>query len=92
LNGTDILRKPTGVKTNFMEKEIIAEMTKLLEKTGVGTLTSLTDAENPEMLETFWMNVKAMNACFDKGEALTQVQWLMNKYNIQIDELMERIS
>jgi hypothetical protein len=88
----DILRESSDAKTNSMEKDIIVEMAKLLEKTGVGTLTSLTDIESPEMLETFWMNVKAMNARFDKGEALTQVQWLMSKYNIQIDELMERIS
>jgi hypothetical protein len=75
-----------------MEKKIILEMTKLLEKTGVEMITSLADAENPEKLETIWMNMKAMNARYDKGEAMTQVRWLMSKYNIQIDELMERIS
>jgi hypothetical protein len=75
-----------------MEKEIILEMTKLLEKTGVETITSLADAESPEKLETIWMNIKAMNARYDKGEAMTQVRLLMNKYNIQIDELMERIA
>lgn len=37
------------------------------------------------------INLKNLNARYEKPEALTQVQWLMDTYNIQIDELIERI-
>lgn len=77
-----------------MEREIILEMMKLLEKTGHGNMTydMLPGEENSQLLESILMNTKALNARYDKGEALTQIQWLMNNYNIQIDELMERIN
>jgi hypothetical protein len=78
-----------------MEHDIIIEMAKLLEKSGIenATLFDTSSAENnSKNLETSWINIKALNARYDKSEALNQVQWLMNKYNIQIDELMEGIS
>lgn len=77
-----------------MEREIILEMMKLLEKTGHGNITfdMLPGEEKSQVLESILMNIKALNARYDKGEALTQLQWLMNNYNIQIDELMERIN
>jgi hypothetical protein len=77
-----------------MEKEIIIEMTKLLEKSGLGAMTyyDLETTENTETaLENLWINMKALNARYDKADALAQVQTLMSQYNIQIDELMERI-
>ena len=45
-----------------------------------------------QALETILLNVKSLHARYEKGEALNQVQWLMSTYNIQIDELMERIT
>ena len=77
-----------------MEHEIIPEISKLLEKTGLEglmPLDSFASANSEQMKETVLINVKSFNARYDKEEALNQVQWLMDKYNIQIDELMERI-
>jgi hypothetical protein len=78
----------------FMEQEIIAEMSKLLEKTGLENVVPLkpTSGENKKQVrESTLMNLKSLNARYEKAEAINQVQWLMSTYNIQIDELMERI-
>lgn len=76
-----------------MEHEIILEMSKLLEKTGIDNAIPVSSASSSEqILETALINLKSLNARYEKGEALNQVQWLMNNYNIQIDELIERIS
>lgn len=77
-----------------MEHEIIIEASKLLEKTGMENLIPLNTtfaSNNDQFLETTLINLKNINARYEKSEALNQVQWLMNTYNIQIDELMERI-
>ena len=77
-----------------MEREIILEMSKLLEKTGIDGITPLVPASGGanQTLESTLINLKSLNARYEKSEALNQVQWLMNNYNIQIDELIERIS
>lgn len=77
-----------------MEREIILEMSKLLEKTGLDDLGAVvsTSEKMDQALETALINLKSLNARYEKNEALNQVQWLMNNYNIQIDELVERIS
>jgi hypothetical protein len=77
-----------------MEQEIILEMSKLLEKTGIENVIPVSGAsgDQQQILETALINLKSLNARYEKSEALSQVQWLMNNYNIQIDELMERIS
>jgi hypothetical protein len=78
-----------------MEDEIMLEVSKLLEKTGLENLIPVTPppGANPDQfLENILINLKSLNARYEKSEALSQVQWLMNNYNIQIDELMERIS
>lgn len=77
-----------------MKQEIIVEMSKLLEKTGLENIVpvALTSGENEkQVLESTLMNLKSLNARYEKAEAINQVQWLMSAYNIQIDELMERI-
>ena len=77
-----------------MEQEIILEMSRLLEKTGIENITPMFPAPaeaKDKALETILINVKSLHARYEKSEALNQVQWLMNTYNIQIDELMERI-
>lgn len=77
-----------------MENEIINEMSKLLEKTGMENLIPVIPAaaaNREQYLETTLINLKSFNARYEKSEALNQVQWLMNNYNIQIDELIERI-
>lgn len=77
-----------------MEHEIVLEMSKLLEKTGLDSQIPLTaPAGNMEQhMETALISLKSMNARYEKGEALNQIQWLMNTYNIQIDELIESIN
>ena len=77
-----------------MEHEIVLEMSKLLEKTGLDNplpISALAGNAH-ELMQTVLINLKSMNARYEKSEALNQVQWLMNTYNIQIDELIERIN
>lgn len=77
-----------------MEQEIINEMSKLFEKTGLENLVPvIVPTQNEQQLmEAALLNIRSFNARYEKNEALNQVQWLMSTYNIQIDELMERIS
>lgn len=74
-----------------MEQEIIAEMSNLLEKTGMENVIPQLSRDDNNQLETTLINLKSLNARYEKSEAINQVQWLMTHYNIQIDELMERI-
>ena len=77
-----------------MEHEIMLEMSKLLEKTGLENVIPVvpaSSANRDHFLETTLINLKNVNARYEKSEALTQVQWLMETYNIQIYELMVRI-
>lgn len=77
-----------------MENEIINEMSRLLEKTGMENLIPVIPAaaaSREQYLETTLINLKSFNARYEKSEALNQVRWLMDNYNIQIDELIERI-
>ena len=76
-----------------MDHEILVEMSRLLEKTGLDNVISVSPGQldNDKFLETTLTDLKTVNARYEKNEALNQVQWLMEKYNIQIDELMERI-
>lgn len=77
-----------------MENEIINEMSKLLEKTGMENLIPVIPAaaaNREQYLEMTLINLKSFNARYEKSEALNQVRWLMDNYNIQIDELIERI-
>ena len=83
-----------------MEKErdisqaIIHEMNDLLEKTAVGSLTPVVadPASEVENREALLISLKAINARYDKHEAIVHVRAIMEKYNIQIDELVELIS
>lgn len=75
-----------------MEREIINEMSNLLAKTGMeNVIPQLSREGDNQLLETTLMNLKNLNARYEKSEAINQVQWIMAHYNIQIDELMERI-
>ena len=77
-----------------MEHEILLEMSRLLEKTGMENVIPVSparSANNDQFLETTLINLRSINARYEKNEALYQVQWLMETYNIQIDELMERM-
>lgn len=77
-----------------MEHEILLQMSQLLEKTGMENVIPVippATANTEQFLETTLINLKNVNARYEKTEALNQVEWLMHTYNIQIDELMERI-
>ena len=73
-----------------MEHDIIVEISKLLEKTGLERLVP-PPSNSDQILESALIDLRNLNARYDKEEALNQVQWLMENYNIQIDELIERI-
>lgn len=77
-----------------MEHEILLEMSRLLEKTGmdnvIPVVPPLTEHQD-QFIETTLINLKNLNARYEKNDAMNQVKWLMETYNIQIDELMERI-
>lgn len=78
-----------------MEHEILLQMSQLLEKTGMENVIPVvpaTTTDTEQFLETTLINLKNVNARYEKMEALNQIEWLMSTYNIQIDELMERIS
>ena len=74
-------------------EEIINEMAQLLEKTAVDSLSPIiTDGgANAQQEEALFISLKTINARYDKGEAIAQIRALMEKYNIQIDELLEQI-
>jgi hypothetical protein len=76
-----------------IEQEIIHEMTQLLEKMAVESFAPVITDEtsDAQMLEAILICLKTINARYDKNEAVVQVNSLMEKYNIQIDELMEHI-
>lgn len=76
-----------------INKAIIQEMNELLEKTAVNSVTpAVTDtASEDENREALLINLKAINARYDKHEAIVHVRAIMDKYNIQIDELLELI-
>ena len=74
-----------------INQEIIQEMTQLLDKTAVESFAPVIidpHAGNIDA-EAILINLKNINARYDKNEAMTQIRALMEKYNIQIDELLE---
>lgn len=77
-----------------MEHQIMQEIAELLAKTGLEDVMPPNQEAltNHQTMETVLINLKSLNARYEKGEAVEQVQWLMHRYNIQIDELMERIN
>jgi hypothetical protein len=77
-----------------IEHDIVTEVMGLLEKTGFESFTALTGGSSDDLksLEATYINLKNLNARYDKQDALLQVRNLMEKYNIQIDELVENIT
>jgi len=74
------------------EYEVIEEMMKLLEKTGFDSFAlSASDAlEESWVLDNILVTLKVLNARYDKPEAIAQINALMGKFNIQLDELQLR--
>jgi hypothetical protein len=72
--------------------EIVHEMTRLFDKMAVESFVPVMTGDSETIdAEAALINLKTINARYDKHEALTHVQALMRKYNIQIDELLEQI-
>jgi len=76
-----------------IDHEIIQEMSQLLDKTAVESFAAvITDVQaDIKSTEAFLISLKAINAKYGKNEAMAQVRALMEKYNIQIDEVLEQI-
>jgi hypothetical protein len=73
-------------------EEVLQELAVLLEKTAIDTLSPvISDGNVTQQDEAFLISLKAVNARYDKADALAQIKALMEKYNIQIDELLEQI-
>jgi hypothetical protein len=81
------------MQNTHIEKEIINEMALLLEKVGVEDVLPLSvdPSIDSTLEETMLINIKGINARYDKSDAVVQVRTLMEKYNIQLDELEEHI-
>lgn len=83
----------THMETENINQSIIQETIQLLDKTAVESVIPVIvvgapDANNQEAL---LISLKSINARYDKQDAIAQVQGLMQRYNIQIDELMDLI-
>ena len=76
-----------------VERDIIIEMTKLLEKMAVESFVPVVSGTGRNVYdqEAVLINLKAINAKYDKHEAVEHVRALRQKYNIQIDELLEQL-
>jgi hypothetical protein len=80
------------MKNVNINQEIVREMTHLLEKTAVESFAPvLVDGivSDESRIEAILINLKSINAGYDKSDALTQIRALMDMYNIQVDELLE---
>jgi hypothetical protein len=76
-----------------IENAIIIEMSQLLEKMAVDSFVPvITEAvSETDQREAVLINLRSINAKYDKHEAIVHMRALMDKYNIQIDELLELI-
>jgi hypothetical protein len=75
-----------------MESEIVRQMVELMEKSGfdsVAPLLSLREKDPTEYTENILINLKTLNARYDKNEAIHHIRSLMEKYNIQLDQLLD---
>jgi hypothetical protein len=73
-----------------IEHEILVEAMHLMEKTGFESFTAVTasPSDDTSSLEATLINLKNLSARYDKQDALIQVRSLMERYNIQPDELV----
>lgn len=73
--------------------EIIIEMRQLFDKMAVDSVVPVVaDTTTPEPdPEALLLNLKAINARYDKHEAIIHIKAILQRYNIQIDELLEQV-
>jgi hypothetical protein len=79
-----------------VEKEILSQSLEIMDKAGLSAVSVLFADDlsgNENAMDTLLMSIKSLNARYDKADAIAQIRFLMDRYNIQIDQLMEgRIS
>ena len=81
------------MEQHVLEHEIVAQVMELLEKSGFDTFVpvySFDSLEDPQVLDTTLIYLKTLNARYDKKDAIAQIRSLMDRYNIQLDQLTER--
>ncbi len=81
------------MEQHTIETEIVAQLLELMEKAGFQALVPLYPSDNLEderTLDTLLIMVKSLNARYDRSEALTQIRSLLDKYNIQVDQLVDK--
>lgn len=81
------------MEQHTVESEIVMQLLELLEKAGFQALVPLYPSDNLEderTLDTLRIMVKSLNARYDRHEALTHIRSLLDKYNIQVDQLIDR--
>jgi hypothetical protein len=75
-----------------MEQEIVKQFVDLLEKSGFESITPIVptgDHDSSDIIDSTLINLKTLNARYDKNEAIHQIKCLMEKYNIQLDQLVD---
>jgi division protein CdvB (Snf7/Vps24/ESCRT-III family) len=76
-----------------IEHEIVKQILELMDKSGFGTIAPVLaelEQHKPEIADTIFLNLKTLNAKYDKNEAINQIRCLMDKYNIQLDQLTDQ--
>jgi hypothetical protein len=80
------------MQTQHLETENLRQCLELMEKAGLQiSIPFYPSEENGEMQsETMLISLRALNARYDKNEAITQIKLLMDRYNIQLDQLISK--
>lgn len=81
------------MEQNTIESEIVMQLLELMEKAGFQALVPLYPSDSLEderTLDTLLILVKSLNARYDKSEAITHIRCLLDRYNIQVDQLVDR--
>lgn len=85
--------KPTTQSKNI-EHDILVEVMNLMIKTGFESFTAVTvsPSDNEQSLEATLINIRSLAARYDKQDAVIQIRSLMERYNIQADELVDNVT
>jgi hypothetical protein len=76
-----------------IKQEIIQQLNELMERSGIDAIETVgTQAakDDHQAMEDTLTNLKSLNARYDRDEAIEQIRCLMEKYNIQLDQLIDR--
>ena len=75
-----------------IELEVLNECIQLLERTCFPESLPVfsTGGADLSVLENTLVAIKTLNARYDRHEAISQIQPMMQHYNIQIDELLDK--